>query len=379
MPGDEREREGAVDERPARTACAPRTASLKCDLVRVHRQAREPDVVGLGDRAAEPAAVDVSDVEVLEEPAPPVLRRRTGVRSIVISFWSPRAAAAPVRRPAGRSSLRRAPRRHGLRRRALDRPRPPLRPLELLLARCEGVVHHRHLGGVDTRLAAEADERASRHSSSSPASPADIEMDDVERRRADLPQPSRARPSSGHRGSRARPSEARGRARRRGRRRRAWSAATRRCEAISSLPHTLAVSTIAITAAPRRRASPPPRARLGQDDGVGGGGEPPVVAWNSGVPTRVDPDEPRRPAGGREDVATSARAASFRAGATASSRSATTASAAEPSAFASLRSSLPGAKRRERTMGELHDLASGMSDIRQCVKLDSLDRPRSQT
>ena len=40
-------------------------------LVRVQREVREPDVVGLGDRAPEPAAVHVADREVLEEPALP--------------------------------------------------------------------------------------------------------------------------------------------------------------------------------------------------------------------------------------------------------------------------------------------------------------------
>ena len=67
----------------------------------------------------------------------------------------------------------------------------------------------------------------------------------------------------------------------------------------------------------------------------------------------VDPDEPRgaRRSTRRAAVTTSVRAAAFSAGATASSRSATTASASESSAAASLRSSLPGAKRRERRCG----------------------------
>jgi hypothetical protein len=38
-------------------------------LVRVHRQIGEPDVVRLGDRAPEPAAIDATRLEVLEETA----------------------------------------------------------------------------------------------------------------------------------------------------------------------------------------------------------------------------------------------------------------------------------------------------------------------
>ena len=44
---------------------------VEVDLVGVHRQRREPGVVGLRDRPADAAAVDVADLEILEEaPAP---------------------------------------------------------------------------------------------------------------------------------------------------------------------------------------------------------------------------------------------------------------------------------------------------------------------
>src|SRR5262249_60819741 len=49
-------------------------------LVRVQRQAGEPDVGGLGDGAAEAAAEHVADLEVLVEPSAPDLRRRARFR-----------------------------------------------------------------------------------------------------------------------------------------------------------------------------------------------------------------------------------------------------------------------------------------------------------
>src|SRR5439155_20301092 len=61
----------------------------------------------------------------------------------------------------------------------------------------------------------------------------------------------------------------------------------------------------------------------------------------------------------RSARATTSRAAALTAGVTASSRSQTTASADDASAFASFRSSLPGAKRSERRCGSSIGVASG--------------------
>src|SRR4030081_2279620 len=40
-------------------------------LVRVHRQQREPRVVGLGHSASQRMSVDIADFEILVEPPPP--------------------------------------------------------------------------------------------------------------------------------------------------------------------------------------------------------------------------------------------------------------------------------------------------------------------
>ena len=63
--------------------------------VRVHGQAREPDVVGVGDRAPEPAPEHVADVEVLVEAASPDLGR--GLR---------RAHQRPFVRSSGPAEIR---------------------------------------------------------------------------------------------------------------------------------------------------------------------------------------------------------------------------------------------------------------------------------
>ncbi len=84
----------------------------------------------------------------------------------------------------------------------------------------------------------------------------------------------------------------------------------------------------------------------------------------------------RRPRPRRRQV--SSRAASFSPGATASSRSAMTASASDSSARVSLRSSVPGAKRTERRFraGRASTPSVYMSDIRQAVNRVRPSEPR---
>src|SRR5205823_9563117 len=117
-PGDEREREGAVHERLAELR-ALGVRRVEVDLVRVQRQAREPDVVHLGDGAAEAALEDVTDGEVLVEPPPPVLRRlahaplpslrtRRARRTTGRSIISPFTASTPSRLSSKASTTRRA-------------------------------------------------------------------------------------------------------------------------------------------------------------------------------------------------------------------------------------------------------------------------------
>src|SRR6266850_7502013 len=62
--GDDGERERGVDERPLEFGAG---AVHRVDVQRmlVHRQEREPDVVGLGERAARPVLVHVAELEVL--------------------------------------------------------------------------------------------------------------------------------------------------------------------------------------------------------------------------------------------------------------------------------------------------------------------------
>src|SRR5579885_870010 len=99
--GDEGDGEAAVHERCTETR--PRCElGVEVHLVRVHRQRREPDVVGLSDRPAKPAAKDVADFEVLEKPASPLLRCRhaTSLLSEWLLALSPTLhRAAPDPRP----------------------------------------------------------------------------------------------------------------------------------------------------------------------------------------------------------------------------------------------------------------------------------------
>ena len=73
--------------------------AVEVHLVRVHRQVREPDVVGLGDGAAEPAPVDVSGCEVLVEATAPLLAHLPPRRS-------PRRPVSPAPRFGPPSSRR---------------------------------------------------------------------------------------------------------------------------------------------------------------------------------------------------------------------------------------------------------------------------------
>src|SRR5579859_4685850 len=114
QPRYERERERAVHERLAELRPLG-VWDVEVNRVRVHRQAREPDVVRVGDRAAETAAVDVADGEVLVETALPFLgcghcpaswrmrraRSTTGLSTIVPftditpSLWPSNASTTP--------------------------------------------------------------------------------------------------------------------------------------------------------------------------------------------------------------------------------------------------------------------------------------------
>src|SRR5262249_16801999 len=118
--GDEREREGAVHERLAELRSL-RVGGVEVELVRVHRQAREPDVVRLADRPAETASVHVADLEVLVEAPPPLLRggRRLS-RRLSCSFPCRSGSSPHALRGPGRPALRG-------RRPHLDRCVPPPR------------------------------------------------------------------------------------------------------------------------------------------------------------------------------------------------------------------------------------------------------------
>ena len=72
LAGDQREREARVHERLFELGLA-RVLRVEVNRVGVHRQAREPDVVGLSDRAPERMLVDVADLEVLEHAPGPTL------------------------------------------------------------------------------------------------------------------------------------------------------------------------------------------------------------------------------------------------------------------------------------------------------------------
>src|SRR5581483_7009747 len=82
-----------------------RVRRVEVHLVRVERQAGEPDVVRLGDRAAEAALKDVADLEVLVEAAAPGLRRRRGVSAHLASLLSASSRIRRARSTTGRSTI----------------------------------------------------------------------------------------------------------------------------------------------------------------------------------------------------------------------------------------------------------------------------------
>ena len=88
--GDEREREGRVDERAAPFGRRG-IRRVEVDRVRVQRQQREPDVVGLEYRPSEATPVDVAHSHVLIRP--------THVRDHRINAGARRRAAAAPGRP----------------------------------------------------------------------------------------------------------------------------------------------------------------------------------------------------------------------------------------------------------------------------------------
>src|SRR5215831_2020537 len=70
LAGHEREREARVHERLLELSMA-RVLGVEVNRVRIHRQTREPDVVGLRDGPAERVLVDVADDEVFEDATGP--------------------------------------------------------------------------------------------------------------------------------------------------------------------------------------------------------------------------------------------------------------------------------------------------------------------
>ena len=144
--------------------------------VRVHGQAGEPDVVGVRDRAAEAAAEDVADGEVLVVAAPatpsaPVIAprasrrqrsrraRSTTGRSTIVPFTASTPSLCVPRTP------RRCRRAHAI--------SPSLgAKTRLIVSTCAGWMQ---------ALPRKPSARASRHCSSSPAVVAEVEVDDVER------------------------------------------------------------------------------------------------------------------------------------------------------------------------------------------------------
>ena len=302
----------------------------------------------LGDRAAEAAAEDVADVEVLVEAA---LARPSAPLACSVamraSFRVGQDPAAPARRPAGRSS----------RRRARTAPRPSCSPRSAASStRCAHATDSASLGAntrltivdlrrVDAGLAAEAERP--REAGGPPRARRRRGRRGGRRRRGRgcRPRPSRRRPSSGRTGSPDRPA---------------------RGSEPSSAPRSTAPSRSAATRGLRRglvgeRAGPGPsrrsrspagprrRARRPRRASPSAGRAPPARSSRASgevvlEPARaraVDPDDRRARAG-----ATSSRASSLRSGVTASSRSATTASASDASALRSLR--LVGAGREEQ-------------------------------
>src|SRR5215813_15194701 len=94
-PGHDRDSQRAVDEASAPLRLLA-VLAVEMDLVAVVGQEREPDVVGLGDGPPIPAAVDVSNVEVLEIAALPPRH------DLPVAHTQSLAAAGPA--PAHRAS-----------------------------------------------------------------------------------------------------------------------------------------------------------------------------------------------------------------------------------------------------------------------------------
>src|SRR6185503_13576859 len=78
---------------------------VEVDLVRVQGQAGEPDVVGLGDRAAVTTTKAVADLEILVEPAPPGLRCSGCLAAHVRSLLSASVRIRRARSTTGRSTI----------------------------------------------------------------------------------------------------------------------------------------------------------------------------------------------------------------------------------------------------------------------------------
>ena len=202
---DERERERAVRRAARRTRVRSAYASLKCIWfvfsVRHVNQVLSVSVIVRPRRLR----YDVADVEVLVEPAAPLLRRGrlpAPLASTVAPF-----RFADSSRPLDDGQVDDL----AVESTTPPRPRRPCSyaatirgaPLELIVARREDAVHAAHLAGVNAELAAEA-ERAGE-----PASPSSPSRRARRRGRRSAPgfrpPPSRSRASSARRGAPARP------------------------------------------------------------------------------------------------------------------------------------------------------------------------------
>ena len=174
------------------------------DLVRVQRQAREPDVVRLGDRPAEAARGKRR-------------RRRSPRRSGRATPSGP-----PASQPSSRSSCSPPPepsrplddrqvdhrrlqrdRAPPVPRRLLVAPRRPAAPTRAPPARARRRGSRSPPGGWMQALPREAERAREPGTRLEPARSREVEVDDVERRAGYRPRPSRSRASSARRGSRA--------------------------------------------------------------------------------------------------------------------------------------------------------------------------------
>ena len=247
-----------VDERLCEAACPRCTGSLKCIWFVFSVRQREPDVVGLGDRAAEPALVEVADVEVLVEPPAPDLRRRApfpcrlshpSLRFVGAVCRARTTTGRSIISPPGRwpPSLRRRPRR---------RRRRPRAHAGAALRRREYPVHHGTWAGWMHALPRMPDRAGEQGVRFEALVVAHVEVHDVEGR-ADRRARSPGRARIGQRGARGRPPGARGGTRGRDRRPRAAAPPRAARTATSCVGRgRRAVSTIAISGRPARpRAS----------------------------------------------------------------------------------------------------------------------------